>query len=219
MVSFTFDDFPRSALKLGGAILRDNGVTGTYYASMGLMNQITSVGPQFTAEDLRQLLEDGHELGSHTFSHVSGRQVAPETFEGEAKKGKEALAEACGTACIDHFSYPFGHATMRIKQRIGTHFRSCRGIVPGINISPVDLNLLRANSLYAVDLKAIGRLLDQNEKHRGWLIFYTHDVSSCASDFGCTPQAFESVVRMTVKRNGTRIVRMRDGVAGGTECQ
>ena len=73
MVSFTFDDFPQSALHIGGSILKSYGVCGTYYAAMGLMDQINGLGRQFSAADLAILLQDGHELGSHTFDHLSCR--------------------------------------------------------------------------------------------------------------------------------------------------
>ena len=69
LISFTFDDFPRSALLTGGAILKRFGLTGTYYASFGLMGKEASTSPMFLAEDIGALLELGHELGCHTFAH------------------------------------------------------------------------------------------------------------------------------------------------------
>src|SRR5687768_10497192 len=70
LISFTFDDFPRSALHVGGAILKRFGLVGTYYASLGLMGTEAPTGSIFDLEDLRILLEQGHELGSHTFDHL-----------------------------------------------------------------------------------------------------------------------------------------------------
>src|SRR5882672_2281183 len=65
VISFTFDDFPRSALHEGGAILKRYGVRGTFYVSMGLMGQDWPAGPGFLAQDLQEALGDGHELGCH----------------------------------------------------------------------------------------------------------------------------------------------------------
>jgi hypothetical protein len=78
---------------------------------------------------------------------------------------------------------------------------SCRDIAPGINKSPVDLNLLRANSLYrsSFHLDSIDRLLALNEERRGWLIFYTHDISMNPSAFGCKPFELEDVVKLAIK--------------------
>jgi hypothetical protein len=79
---------------------------------------------------------------------------------------------------------------------IGNEFLCCRGIFPGVNTSPIDLNLLRANSLYSgnFDIEAVKRLFKENEERKGWLIFYTHDVSDKPSPYGCTPEQFKSVV-------------------------
>src|SRR5438046_156889 len=64
LISFSFDDFPRSALYVGGAILQRFGLTGTYYASLGLMGQQSPTGTMFLLEDLKTLLDQGHELRS-----------------------------------------------------------------------------------------------------------------------------------------------------------
>src|SRR5438874_10230057 len=69
LISFTFDDFPRSALAAGGAILNRYGLSGTYYISFGLLGKNSPSGPICVTDDLRELGERGHELGCHTFSH------------------------------------------------------------------------------------------------------------------------------------------------------
>jgi peptidoglycan/xylan/chitin deacetylase (PgdA/CDA1 family) len=184
---------------VGGDILKSYGVRGTYYAAMGLMGTSSpKMGPYFGAGELETLLEGGHELGSHTFSHLSCRAVVLSDFEADVMKGKEAVERISGAAASHPFSYPYGHARWRAKGVIGARLASCRGIFPGINTSPVDLNLLRANSLYSwsFGLEAVRRLIEQNSEQRGWLIFYTHDLSDRPSDFGCTPAQFESVVKL-----------------------
>lgn len=220
MISFTFDDFPRSALSLGGAILKNYGICGTYYAAAGLMGQSNALGEHFSVEDLRTVLRDGHELGNHTYSHLSGRACSVEQFEADVRKGKEAIEQCVGRQLGHHFSYPFGHATLRGKGRIGKGALSCRGIVPGINESPVDLNLLRANRLYSCSLRMseIEHLLVENQKRRSWLIFYTHDIAAKPSPFGCTPQEFEQVVRLAVK-SAARILPVGQALTGNVVSQ
>lgn len=200
-VSFTFDDFPRSALESGGAILKSHGVRGTYYAAMGLMNTTNQLGEHFSEDDLKQLLADGHELGSHTFSHLSCRVATVAEVESDALKGRQAVEQITGPQNFHPFSYPYGHATLRTKARMGRIASSCRGIVPGINRWPIDLNLLRANSLYSntFDLDAIAWLMGLNQKSRGWLIFYTHDVCDRPSAYGCTPGELDLVVKLASK--------------------
>ena len=200
VVSFTFDDFPQSALHTGGKILKDYGFCGTYYASMGLMGKAYSTGCQFTDEDVLNLLEDGHELGCHTYSHLSCRTSSAK-FYNDSVKGKKAISKITGKDTPQSFSYPQGHVTFQTKRLIEKEFVCSRGVFPGINISPIDLNLLRANSLYSgdFDIEAIKRLFIENAQRNGWLIFFTHDVSGNPSPFGCTPEEFESVVDLASK--------------------
>jgi len=80
-ISFTFDDFPRSALLQGGAILKSFGIAGTYYASFGLMGKQAPVGQIFLPEDLRELQRQGHELGCHTFGHCDAWRTKTPVFE------------------------------------------------------------------------------------------------------------------------------------------
>ena len=80
VVTFCFDDFPRTAYSVGGAILTRFGARGTYYAALGLMNTENDLGDQFTRRDLDSLLADGHELACHTFSHISCRGVPLSSF-------------------------------------------------------------------------------------------------------------------------------------------
>jgi peptidoglycan/xylan/chitin deacetylase (PgdA/CDA1 family) len=203
VVSFTFDDFPQSALRMGGTILKSYQACGTFYTAIGMVSQVNDLGQQFCVEDLQALLRDGHELGSHTFGHLSCRSSTLREFEADVWKGREAVEQITGGDRPHHFSYPYGHITSRAKPRIGAHMSSCRGIAPGINESPVDLNLLRANSLYSSSfhLDSIDRLLALNEERRGWLIFYTHDISMNPSAFGCRPFEFEDVVKLAIKRS------------------
>ncbi len=188
IVSFCFDDFPRTAYLVGGEILKSLGARATYYAAFGLMNGTTNLGEQFTLEDVQSLLTDGHELGLHTYSHFSGRMVSSRVFETDTLRGRDMIRTMTGREA-EHFSYPYGHVTLALKKRIGKLMKSCRGIQPGINGPDVDLNLLRAKSLYGdVDQFAdVESLLKQNQTRKGWLILYTHDVQSKPTGFGCTP--------------------------------
>jgi len=217
IVSFCFDDFPRTAYSTGGKILEEHGVRGTYYAAAGLMNTSNELGEQFTRGDIDELMDAGHEVGSHTFHHYSGRRVPRLIFEKDALLGRDAIRDMTGSDA-GSFAYPFGHVPLRSKARLGAHMSSCRSIYGGVNGPLADLNLLKANSLYGdVDqaAKALA-LLQQNGNSRGWLIFYTHDVSRHASPFGCTPALLRKIVEETLER-GFQIVTVAQGNA--MSCQ
>jgi peptidoglycan/xylan/chitin deacetylase (PgdA/CDA1 family) len=213
IVSFTFDDFPRTAYSAGGAILEQFGARGTYYTAMGLMNTANELGEQFRSDDLDSLLEKGHELASHTFSHISCRSVSCPAFRADVEKGRKAIKEVTGCRPAN-FAYPFGHVTLQAKGTLGASLTSARSIVPGFNGPQVDLNLLRANSLYgAADQAAKAEdLIVENAQRKTWLIFYTHDVQRKPSPYGCTPELLQAVVSCVVL-SGCRILTVREALA------
>jgi peptidoglycan/xylan/chitin deacetylase (PgdA/CDA1 family) len=146
----------------------------------------------YDADDVRNLLAGGHELASHTFSHVSARTVPAAVYAAEITRG------AVGTS--RNFSYPYGEVTLATKRAAGRLCASCRGTQPGVNGPQADLNLLRANALYSasVDVNQIRDLMTQHSGAGRWLIFYTHDVRDNPSPYGCTPAYFEKVVDWAV---------------------
>ena len=207
LISFTFDDFPRSALLTGGAILNSHALAGTYYASLGLMGQETSVGTIFLPEDLSVLVEQGHELGCHTYSHCHSWRTRPAVFEHSIVENRLALSAILPGACLRTLSYPMSPPRPWTKQRVVKHFECCRGGGQTFNTGTTDLNYLSSFFLEQSrdNAWAVKSLIDQNSRARGWLIFSTHDVRPVPSPFGCTPEFFQDVVQYAVN-SGARIL-------------
>jgi len=206
IVSFSFDDFPRTAYTAGGRILRSYGLRSTYYVAPELIGTKNDLGDQMTAEDIDAVLAEGHEIGSHTFSHSSCRRLSTKMYERDVFRGRDVLRAVTGTDA-GSFAYPYGHVPFLLKGRIGAQMSSCRSIYAGINGAATDLNLLRANSLYGDtdQLAKAESLLNANEKQCGWLIFYTHDVRLNPSPWGCTPELLERTTALAVEK-GFRIL-------------
>jgi peptidoglycan/xylan/chitin deacetylase (PgdA/CDA1 family) len=204
IVTFCFDDCPRSSLTLGARILESFGARGTYYISMSLINTTNRLGEQFRREDLETLHARGHEVASHTFSHVSARQVDYYTFRQDVERGEAAIKDVLGVTSSGNFAYPYGDVTLRAKKKLGPELVSSRGTCGGLNGPQIDVNLLRANSLYgdADRADAAKRLILTSEEQGFWLIFYSHDVADSPSPFGCTPELLESVCSFAKDRIG-----------------
>jgi glycosyltransferase involved in cell wall biosynthesis/peptidoglycan/xylan/chitin deacetylase (PgdA/CDA1 family) len=207
LISFTFDDFPRSALLAGGAILKRFDLAATYYASLGLMGRNTPTGPMFVADDLRALFEQGHELGCHTFAHCDSWDTNPADFENSVIKNGRELVKLLPGVEFNSFSYPISLPRPLSKAKIVDYFLCCRGGGQTLNAGKIDLNQLSAYFLEKSrhNIQEVKDLIDCNRQVRGWLIFATHDISSNPTPFGCTPEFFEEVVQYAV-RSGARIL-------------
>src|SRR5687767_290827 len=106
LISFTFDDFPRSALETGGDILRQRGLRGTYYVALGLLGQTTAVGDICNHDDLAAAFTDGHEIGCHTFAHCHAWHTRPRAFEQSVIDNRRSLATLLPQAVFKTLSYP-----------------------------------------------------------------------------------------------------------------
>jgi glycosyltransferase involved in cell wall biosynthesis/peptidoglycan/xylan/chitin deacetylase (PgdA/CDA1 family) len=207
LISFTFDDFPRSALSVGGAILNRHGLTGTYYASLGLMGKSAPSGQIFLADDLKTLFQQGHELGCHTFSHCHSWEADSRTFADSIIENRMALSKLIPGAEFKTFAYPISPPRPMIKAKIASHFLSCRGAGQTFNVGKADLNQLSAYFLEQSrhNIQAVKEVIDRNRQVHGWLIFGTHDISDKPTPFGCTPEFLELVVQYAID-SGARIL-------------
>jgi peptidoglycan/xylan/chitin deacetylase (PgdA/CDA1 family) len=214
VVSFTFDDFPRSALVHGGAILERYQAWGTYYTAFGLAASTSELGEMFDRDDVRSAHLRGHEIACHTYSHCNCARSEKGLLKVEVRDNAGALAPIVDGKGMTSFSYPFGAVSPQAKAVMARSFSSCRGIQPGINEKVPDYGELRANKIYATqfDQAKLRDLIDRNFALGGWLIFYTHDVQDSPSAFGCTPAQLESVVEYAARR--MPIFPVRDVVSG-----
>lgn len=197
VVSFTFDDFPRSALLVGGSILKSYQAVGTFYVALGLMGKQTRTGTMFVKEDLEALLEEGHELGCHTFDHCDAWETPPEEFQASLLANQRALTGLFPQVVFHSMSYPFSVPTPRNKSIAGKLFDCCRGRGDFLNAGTADLNFLSSHFLErkAGPLQSALEAIERNCRKCGWLIFSTHDLSDEPTPFGCTPEDFETVVQ------------------------
>jgi peptidoglycan/xylan/chitin deacetylase (PgdA/CDA1 family) len=201
LISFTFDDFPRSALFGGGALLQQFGVVGTYYASLGLMEKVAPTGEIFRRSDLAVLLKQGHELGCHTFAHCHAYDTSADEFERSILDNRHALYRVAPEARFETMSYPISCARPDTKRRCAKYFSACRAGGQTFNEGTIDLNHLSAFFLEQSrdNPEAITCIIDETCRARGWLILATHDVCDDPTAYGCTPDLFESTVRYAVK--------------------
>ena len=195
IISFTFDDFPRTAYHIGGDILRTHGVRGTYYAALGLVGTLEPVGEISSREDLMNVVADGHELGCHTFGHCHSWDTAPAAFERSIVDNARRLSEWLPKASFKTFAYPLSGPRPNTKRRAATHFSCCRAGGQIYNAAEVDRGLVSAYFLeQAKDPDSVKRMIDRNSDACGWLIFATHDVCETASRWGCSPGFLEDIV-------------------------
>lgn len=205
IISITFDDVPRSAMTNGVPMLERFNIKATFYVSMGLATSSSDEmgksedgqGPFLKPEDILELNRCGHDISCHTYSHYMLKEGTAESMVLDAKKNVKEICQLLNIASIDHFSYPFGQINFKAKRLLGKNYKTMRSSQPGINKASTDLYLLKAISLYSdtFDKESINRTIEETERSRGWLIFYTHGVTERPDAYSCTPDQFEWLLK------------------------
>lgn len=213
IISFTFDDFPQTALFEGGAALKRHNVAGTFYVSLGLLDTLAPAGQLCRLEDVIATANDGHELGCHTYSHCHSWDTNSRDYERALTENAAALTRILPGHKFQSFSYPIALPRPSVKRVCSKYFSSCRGGGQVSNFGSADLNQLSAYFLEKVDgnLEPVKAAIELNRQGKGWLIFATHDVTLNPSPYGCTPQFFKDVVQCAID-SGARVLPVAQAV-------
>lgn len=197
LVSFTFDDFPRSAARVGADILATHGVLGTYYVAAGMIGRRGESGEFATHGDVRAVVAHGHELACHSHSHQDGMRIPAGAMMRDVDRNARHIAKTTGGYHLQNFAYPYGRVSRGLQIAVGPRFTSARGVLPGINHGTIDLTHLQCGLLYAAPeyQASAHRLIEENAGLGGWLIFLTHDVGPNPSAYGCTAPQLDAAVR------------------------
>ena len=212
--SLSFDDIPATAWTEAGPILAQHGVKATYYVCGGLAGGRNMDRDQFEVRHLQALHAAGHEVGCHTFGHTSALRMDAEALRLSLDANAAWVAGRLEGYRMTTFAWPFGDATLGAKRVVRERFAMARGVRDGINTGREDRALIKSIGLESrrlpgYDLEA---LMAGTAASNGWLTAYGHDVSDRPTDYGCTPDDLDRVLR-AAKAAGLEVLPV--GVAWG----
>lgn len=186
VVTFTFDDFPKSALN-GADIIERHGGRAGFYACTTFMGQRSPVlGEMFDTNTLAELRDRRHEVGAHTHTHLDCARERLGRVERDIGENLVALTEAGHDETVSAFAFPYGETSYAAKRWVGDVFATGRGILPGVNVGDVDRSQLRAVELGGSAMhrrRALAALKTAIEQ-KAWVFFFTHDVGASPTDYG-----------------------------------
>ncbi len=213
LVSFTFDDFPKSAITNGARILEKEGWGGTFYTAAGLANTTNHHGPHYSPQDLQELERHGHEIAGHTHSHADLTQMSVSQALQEIDDNRSALKKMGVKGEIANFAYPYGEVSGKLKQALASKFASMRGIQDGAHYGHADLNELKSQAIDSKEhIKGAMSILANFQFRPGWLIIFIHDIVKTPSEWGCTPEQFFKIVN-AVKASGAHVLPVNEALS------
>lgn len=105
-VMITFDDTGRDQYTVAAPELKKYGFKAVYFimtVSIGKKGLIDYM----TADEIKELSDDGNVIGSHTYDHKNVKKYEGNDWIEQIEKPSKRLEEITGKK-IEHFAYPFG---------------------------------------------------------------------------------------------------------------
>jgi peptidoglycan/xylan/chitin deacetylase (PgdA/CDA1 family) len=157
--------------------------------------------PHFTKDDFLEVLASGHEVGNHTFDHVSALSVSPDKFSQSIRENEEFVAGLAPGYRMKTFAYPYGDMSWATKYRLRRRFMGSRGIFGGENKRSAELSNLRAVSLEDKHRSSFNfkEVIERAAEQKSWVIIFTHDVATSPSPWGCRPDDLDNVLQLALK--------------------
>ncbi len=210
VVSLTFDDGDADNYSVR-SILAENNLHATFYVVSGFTNS----NGYMTDDQLRDLYNDGNEIGGHTLSHVNLMDVRGEELKREVCQDRSNLV-AYGFD-ITSFAYPFGHYDDHAKQVVmDCGYGNARGVSDGPEVLPPASGFgLRAMPYIVSDTrlpKMMRYVTDVENSGGGWAIFVFHHVCDGCDQYAINLNVFSKFAQWLgdQQSNGLVVKTVRD---------
>lgn len=115
-VMLHFDDADLSQFEVAKPVLDQYGFKACYFIMTVVMNK-----PGYMKrEQIKQLSDEGHVIGSHTWDHMNVKKMEEKDWVTQVEKPSRQLAEITGKP-IEYFAYPFGLWNHDVAAKLSDH--------------------------------------------------------------------------------------------------
>lgn len=123
-ISYTFDDGLRDQYTLAAPMLNEVGFKGTFFVIPGKVSDTVEDAEKrkndkrawgtVTWAELKEMADQGHEIGSHTWSHRGLAKLTPEEVAEEFTKASDSITKHIGRPPLT-LAFPFNQSTPEIQ--------------------------------------------------------------------------------------------------------
>lgn len=213
IISFSYDDFPKSAIEIGATELEKHGFQGSFYPAASFCDAHEEGQDYYTQDDIQRLRAHGHEIGCHTYDHANLLRLNNREIDDQFARNQAFFAETMQADTFVSMAYPFGNVSPRVKKVAQKRFPICRGVWSGVNSGMIDMALLKVVGLdHHLTAEQTRAWIDQARAENGWLIFVAHDIRSDHSPYGISPERYAEIVSVVADAN-IEVLTIRDAAA------
>ena len=178
-VSISFDDGNQSPVTNGVPQMNARNIRGTFFIQ-------TSYG-ELSLETLRELASQGHEIGSHSVSHVDLTLLSETDLRWELSESQRLINLNIPAATCVSFSYPYGRENEQVRAVTSEYYIAGRNVWPPLNYyengpygQAVDFYNVGSYGADSMNIGKIDIYLDQAEQRNAWFSVFMHYVQDSA---------------------------------------
>lgn len=203
VVTVTFDDGWESIYSNGLQLMENYGINSTQYIISG------SVGKKMymTSDQIDAFKRGGHQIASHSVSHLNLTKVDDKTLEQEVVSSRETLEDKFGP--IHDMASPLGAFNDHTITNIKRHYRSHRSTQTGLNTreSFDRYNIQVQNITPNTTIEQVENWILEARQQNGWLVLVYHQVDESGDDYSVTPAEFNKQLN-AIKKSGLKTATM-----------
>jgi peptidoglycan/xylan/chitin deacetylase (PgdA/CDA1 family) len=187
LLSITFDDGMASQYVNGVLPLQKHRLVATFYLTSDLLGR-----PDYmSGTQTRDLINRGHEIASHTFSHPYLTCLTPNELQHELTRSKETLESF--SQGIAHFASPFGDYDTNVLESVKKHYASHRTVNDGFNARDTfDLYRIKVQNIrLTTTVDDVRAWIEQAAREKTWLVLVYHQLNEAGDFWSVTPRNFE----------------------------
>ncbi len=171
-LTFTLDDGLASQYITAYPLLKENNFSATFFIIANITKDLDDLNRSFMNKaQVKELIENNFEIGSHTLTHSSLTELNEEQVEREIKLSKELL-ENLYNIKINSFAFPYTHYNKRILTIAEKYYKNIRIAKNEKQYLLMDIFALKREN----NIKLACDEINKAKKEGTWLIFILHDI-------------------------------------------
>lgn len=140
----TFDDGWKNQYKNALPVLKKYNFQATFFVVVNYIGGSSLMN----WEELKELLSNGMEIGSHTMNHPNLRGLSEENLKYEIQNSKVILEKGLGQK-ISVFAYPYGTFDSKVVQAVkDSNYLAARSCIDGVDQNPENVYTLKTIQVY-----------------------------------------------------------------------
>ncbi len=193
MLTLTFDDGYASHHETVLPLLEKYAFYGTFYVSSGLLGE----SGYLTKEQMIELSQRGHEIGSHCVTHRYLTKLPHFEIEQELLESKQTLGKSSADSDRSFCSAIWENQSRMIARSIKNTYQTSRTIARGYNTKNTNRYHIHAFSvLNRTSLTEVEKWIDKAIEENKWVVLVYHHIDATEGIVSITPEEFENHLKM-----------------------